>query len=261
MSIQVSPKYLMSLVKRVHDAILAEYNSPQDVRYYIWKWHEQDEYNHSWENFAIVGSGEGEINLLSTLHLMSGEILLKIAIDLGIETPDYIPSVATFRNVLSSSYKTARTTFDKAFKQIETHPDIAVGLANSALESIIKEILKDERIKFENYENKTLYSLTQELLKEFKLFPGNDMPKELKNIGSSLLTINQSIEELRSSKTDFHGKIDDSNIIKDTLYAHFIVNVVTSIGLFLDSYYRKKFVLIKNTSETNTPKSIDDLPF
>lgn len=35
-------------------------------------------------------------------------------------------------------------TFTKAFKQIETDSNFVVGLANSALESITKEILKDE---------------------------------------------------------------------------------------------------------------------
>jgi len=56
-----------------------------------------------------------------------------------LETPDFIPCIPTFRNEIKSDYKTASATFEKAFRQIEEHPDIAIGLANSSLESIIKK--------------------------------------------------------------------------------------------------------------------------
>ncbi|MHB9630920.1 hypothetical protein, partial [Staphylococcus aureus] len=69
------------------------------------------------------------------------ELLVKIAIDLGIETPDFIPSIPTFRNKLKDDYKNASTSFEKAFQNIEKDPAESVGNANSVLESIIKEIL------------------------------------------------------------------------------------------------------------------------
>ena len=106
-------------------------------------------------------------------------MLLIIAIDLGIETPDFIPSIPVFRNEIKSSYKTASQTFEKAFKCIETDPDTAVGLVNSALESIIKEILKDNRVSIAWKENDTLYTLTQKILKEFK-FSSEGNPIEIK---------------------------------------------------------------------------------
>ena len=77
---------------------------------------------------------------------MKGSDLLRIAIDLGVDTPDFIPSIPAFKNEMKSSYKTAYDTFAKAFKQVEEDPNTAIGLANSALESIIKEILKDARM-------------------------------------------------------------------------------------------------------------------
>ena len=88
---------------------------------------------------------------------MDGTTLLKIAIDLGVDTPDFIPSIPTFKNELKSEYKTAYDTFSKAYKQIEADPSLAVGLANSALESIIKENLKDERIYSKTTGDETLY--------------------------------------------------------------------------------------------------------
>ncbi len=69
---------------------------------------------------------------------MDGETLIKIAIDLGVDTPDLIPSIPFFRNEIKAEYPTASQAFEKAYKEIEENPDIAIGLVNSALESIIK---------------------------------------------------------------------------------------------------------------------------
>lgn len=186
---------------------------------------------------------------------MSGSDLLKVAIDMGVDTPDFIPSIPTFKNELKSDFKTAYDTFTKAFKQIETDPSLAIGLANSALESIIKEILKDERIKNKITGSETLYKLTTIILKEFNILDSNH-PVELKTIGSSLLAINQSIEKLRSEKTNFHGKTSEDYLINDTVFTYFVVNSVTTVGLFLNSYFKTKFP--KPTKKT---EEHDYLPF
>jgi hypothetical protein len=83
---------------------------------YIDKWYKNnyEPYgfnNDFWENFKIVEKPNKEIDLTLTLHSMSGTDLLKIAIDLGVDTPDFIPSIPTFRNELKSDYKTAYDTF------------------------------------------------------------------------------------------------------------------------------------------------------
>ncbi|MBK8723250.1 MAG: abortive infection family protein [Saprospiraceae bacterium] len=241
----VSPKYQMQLVNSVEQAIWDEYKTYKQVRLYIYKWYknnfEHNSFNNDyWENFQIVEKANKEIDLTSTLHNMTGSDLLKIAIDLGVDTPDFIPSIPTFKNELKANYKTAYDTFTKAYKQIDTDPSTAIGLTNSALESIIKEILKDDRISSKVNGGETLYKLTSIILKEFKL-TNDEHPKEIKIIGSSLLAINQTIENLRSEKTNFHGKTDDDYLINDTIYTFFIVNTVTTIGLFLNSYYKTKF--------------------
>lgn len=243
----------MKLVKTVHDAIWDEYKSYRDVKLYIEKWHESDNYNNNWENFNIV-STDNKIDLLQTLHNMNGETLLKVAIDLGVDTPDFIPSIPVFKNELKTEIKTAYDTFTKAFKQIETDPSIAVGLANSALESIIKEILKDERLSSKTTGKETLYKLASIILKEFNL-TNEENPKEIKTIGNSLLTIAQSIENLRSEKTDFHGKTGDDYLIKDSIYTYLVVNSVTTVGLFFNNYYKHKF------PKPKTEFYAEDLPF
>ena len=233
----ISPKYLMRLVKSVDTAIWDEFGSYKNVSNYIEKWHEWDM---NWENFQIAKKQDENIDLNQTLHNMPGDIVLKIAIDLGVDTPDFIPSIPTFKNEIKSDYKTAYDTFTKAHKLIDSDPSTAIGLANSALESIIKEILKDERISRKIKGNETLYKLALIILKEFNLTT-TEHPKEIKTIGNSLLSASQAIEKLRSTKTNFHGKTSDDYLIEDTIYTFFVINSVTTVGLFLTSFYKNKF--------------------
>lgn len=258
----ISPKYLMSLIRNIEKAIWAEYKTYKEVLLYMDKWHktEEDNWRNFWENFSIRYKNEEkkDIDLLSTLHNIDGETLLKIAIDIGVETPNYIPSIPIFRNEIKSSYSTASSTFEKAFKQVENEPDIAIGLANSALESIVKEILKDKRVEIKPKENDTLYTLCGYILKFFQLYPNSSVPNEIKSIGSSLLGASKAIEDLKSQKTTFHGKVENDYVIQDPLYTYFVVNSIATVGLFLKKYYDVKFQL--NTSNLASNYG-DDLPF
>lgn len=101
-----------------------------------------------------------------------------MAIDLGVETPDFIPSIPTFKNELKSSYETAAQTFDKAFCNVEKDPNLAVGLANSALESIIKEISKDKRLQVVYNDKDTLSKLIKTSVKHFAFTMTLHYPKK-----------------------------------------------------------------------------------
>lgn len=261
----ISPIYLMKLISNIETALWNQFQTSKyrNVRFYIEKWHKSSEgyrINEYWENFSIYEDNNNNIDLVKTLHNIDGDTLLKIAIDLGIDTPDFIPSIPTFRNEIKAEYPSASSTFESAFKKIESEPSIAIGLANSALESIIKEILKDNRISTKIKSNRTLYNLTSEILKIFQYYPNSDMPDEIKTIGSSLLAISRGIEKLRSDKTDFHGKTKDDYKIEDPIYTYFVVNCVTSIGLFINSYYKTKFPKINIEVERETAED-DFLPF
>lgn len=262
---QISPKYMTILTKQVEQVIWDTFHSYDMVERYITQW-QSKKMEGTFdccvikENFQIHRKYSGDIDLFATLSGIDDETLMKIAIDLGIDTPDFIPSIPTFRNEIKAEYATASTTFDKAYKHIESEPETAIGLANSALESIIKEILKDGRITTEWKETDTLYSLIRSLLKEFKMLPTSNMPEEIKTIGSSLAAIAQGIEKLRSDKTLFHGKTDDDYVISDPMYVYFVVNSVCTVGMFLRSFYKKHYPK-QQTMEYNDVPEIDDLPF
>ncbi|HFK5504969.1 abortive infection family protein [Elizabethkingia anophelis] len=257
----ISPKYQMKLVQEVHNKIWQEFTSYKEVLFYIKKWHKEEFYDayNQWQNFIIVFDNRQNIDLKATLHNMQGDDLIRIAIDLGVETPDFIPSLPTFKNIIKEEYENVHDTFIKALKNIEQEPDLAIGLANSTFESLIKEILKDERISSKLKGGETLYKLVQIILKEFNISNEN-FPVEAKTISKSLLAISQAIEKLRSEKTNFHGKTKDDLIIEDPIYVYLIINSITSISLFLSSYYKKKFPKLKKEI-INPFVDEDDLPF
>lgn len=254
MELQLSPKYLLRLANEVSNAIWRDYTSYKEVGYYIKRWYRYDERN-DWENFKIEYKEPSKIDLLSTLNNIDGELLIKMAIDLGVPTPGFIPCIPEFENLLKNEYENSHEAFAKAFKEVNDHPDLSIGLANSTLEGIIKEILKDERINSKLRGTETLYDLSQELLKVLSLFPNPSLSSEYKAIGSSLLKISQQIEKLRSAKTRFHGTSSGDTIVKDSIYSAFIVNSTATVGLFLESYYKSIFPK-KEVSEDDV-----ELPF
>lgn len=252
MNSEISPKYQMNLIKQINDNLFDLYGSYDDIEAYLSKWHEQDDvwgYNQNF-TFSYKDSEMKKIDTEKTLHSIDGETLLKIAIDLGIATPDYIPSIPTFKNELKSTSKTASQTFEKAFKNVETDPNLAVGLANSALESVVKEILQDDRFNEVGYAKETLTKLVERICRVYNLHVQKSCPNEIRTLASSLLKAIRAIEDLRSDKTTFHGKTDKDFIITDSSIAYFVVNATASVGLFLLNFYK-----------ANYPKPIEMQPF
>ena len=261
---KTSPRQIMKIIEKIDKAIWSEYKSYQMVKTYILKWQEQiwDVGNTGWNgyngvNFEIVYKDEKEenINLIATLHNMDDELLFKIAVDFGVEIPNIIYAVPEIISYKSTDYKDVNLIFEEAFKKVYEDPSHSIALANSALETVIKKICQDERI--EQIEGKkSLYKLTQHILKVFKYFPNQTEDDYIRNIGSSILNIAKNIEDLRSNCTkEAHGRLQEDYIIDDPLYAQLFVNTSATLGLFLLNFYEKKFPQqIKETS-------YDDLPF
>lgn len=258
---KISPNYQMKLVQAINDKLFELYRSYNDVEHYLQKWYECDDYG-NWENFHFATKktkeNQTKIDAPTTLHSMEGELLLKIAIDLGLETPDFIPSIPTFKNELKSSYETASQTFEKAYTSVESDPDLAVALSYSALESISKKILNDDRVIISYDRKSTLPKLITAICKSFKLIDEN-VPVELKTIGSSLINIAKAIEDIRSDKTKAHGQTDSDYYIQDSIYAKFRINSVAGVGLFLMNFYKEKYP--DRIVKTNSLLDDNELPF
>ena len=261
----ISAVYRMELIEKLDKTIWSKYTSYKKVEQYV-KLNQTLYDNFGNANFDIVYVNDN-IQLLDTLGNIAQdepEVLIKMAIDLGIETPDFIPSIPTFRNKLKDEYKNASTSFEKAFQNIEKNPADAVGNANSVLESIIKEILSDSRFAHISVvSNASSKKLVQEILKVFQLNPDSpELPSQMKPISSSFIivakAIEDSIEDLRSDNTLFHGQDSGKYLISEPLYAYFVVNACATVGLFLIDFYEKKFPKMQMLNDDILDK---ELPF
>lgn len=254
---EYSRKYWMILVNKINEAIWKEYTTYKNVEYYIKKRQKiEKKYIIPESNFDIIKRDDGKISLIDTLHWIKDfDLILKIAIDLWVETPWFIPAVSYIKNELKENNKNAYDSFMNAFKTVEENPSLSIWLANTTLESIIKTIFDDGRIQIERNKKDTLYSLTEKILKVFKKYPWKNAPEDIILIGSWFLTSCQWIENIRSTKTEFHWKWKNDIVIKDSTYAYFVVNAVSTIWLFILDVYKKNF------PEENTEKNTEDLPF
>jgi hypothetical protein len=245
----ISPKYMMDLIPQLSKRLweLFETAKYQNVRRYIEKWHTSYEVYNNWddsENFHIFFKDEKqrEIDLDETLHKMDKTLVIKIAIDLDIDTPGFLPIVTQFKNVLKDNNQSAYQNFERATKNVYENPDEAVSLASSTLEGIIKTILAHESFKDnKDVTGKTLGKLVSSIIKVFGFDDQTNCPPELKTIASQLRGIGNTIEDLRSDKSTAHGKAHDEYVVDDPLWASFVVNTSASLGMFLWEYFERKY--------------------
>lgn len=265
----LSPSYMIDLINKISDVLFKKYQSYKNVETYIQRWckivdYESDGYNeYPIYNFNIVykDNEREKIDVVNTLNQAQNDLVIQMAIDLRIEVTGIIYSIAKIKGLDAEQYVNATQMFEEAIKRVYDKPDEAIGLANSTLETIIKHILEQGTLDIKYNKKDTLYELTQKILKGFELYPSKTMPSEISKIGSSLLCISQSIEALRSEKTKFHGKDSSQSIIKDPLYACFVVNSVAIIGNFIISYYEKiqKIPNKSDAMENFVPIDVNDL--
>lgn len=273
---KLSHSYVMDLIDTISETLFKKYQTYKKVEQYLKRWqkvvsYEQDGYyNERYPifNFELIYKDETreKIDAINTLNQLNDELIIQMAIDLKIEVVGVIYSIAKIEGLDKTDYRQAKAIFDDAVKRVYDKPDEAIGLANSALESIIKHILEQGKLNVKYKKNDTLYDLTQTILKGFGYFPSKDTECKIKQIGSSLLNIAQTIESLRSEKTKFHGKDSSQNIIEDPLYACFIVNSVATLGNFLISFYEKKYtdkfdtkIIVNSEFDDLIPE--DEIPF
>lgn len=253
---KISPKFKIDLVERIEEALWLQFRSYSRVLAYLREWHEEKYSNgFEWsENFSIIfkDSEHTQIDVLQTLSSMDGELVIKIALDLGLETPDFIPSIPTFRNEIKDHYKNASEVFEKAYGEVEKDPSLAIGLANSALESLLKDVCIS--MNLDGYkEHMTLNDLVKMVMKQFSE-DNPDFPEEIRKFSNNICSATKCIEDIRSDKTSFHGKSSGCKIIDNPAYAYFIVNAVATIGLFVSNYQREE-------TDNNSVSSIGEMPF
>lgn len=200
---------------------------------------------------------QNKVDVEKTVLYMSPYETVKMAIDLGIDTPGFLPAIPKFKNILKDENQTAFQNFERAVKNVYENPDQAVSLAASTLEGAIKTILSDESFTMPKGKNPSLTKLVSTIVKEFGFDDKTKCPQELITIASQLRGLGQAIDDLRSDKSTAHGKKHDEYVVDEPLWAGFIVNTSATLGLFLWEYYEKKYKPAKQEETLNAP---DDRP-
>lgn len=115
----ISAVYRMELIEKLDKTIWSKYTSYKKVEQYV-KLNQTLYDNFGNANFDIVYVND-KIQLFDTLGNIAQnepEVLIKMAIDLGIETPDFIPSIPTFRNKLRMTIKMLQLVLKKHFRTL-----------------------------------------------------------------------------------------------------------------------------------------------
>lgn len=259
----ILPSYKMALLERLKDAIWARYTSYEKVKAYFEIWQDAHVKGNECGYFDLEFTDVlcAKTDVLRTLKNMDNETLLKVAIDLGVDTPGFLPSIPIFRNEIKSEYSTASEILERAYSKIGTEPDVSISLANSALESVIKEILKATNSEEKWTSKDTLTSLVKFICAEFRLKANGDLPMQIRTISSSLISACKAIEELRSDMTSAHGKTDEDYLINNPMYALFIFNSVCTVAMFLKAFYEAKYKENNQGVEELPLTEECDLPF
>jgi len=248
---KISPKYVVSLIEEIKDCICKEFENDSLLEAYLRRW----ECNLTFFSMRET-RGTEIVNVIKTLQNEDDEKIFKIAVDIGVNIPHFVASVPIITDILIEKpiYQKAHETFKEAQEKAMEEPANAIGLANSTLETIIKHILEDNNITVQYNKRDTLYKLTDKVLKAFDMFPSKDLQNHLTKATSGLLTFSQNIERIRSDCTKVHGKGKTQITINDEVLAYFVVNAVSTVGLFIISFYEKHY----NNEDILVDEQIDE---
>lgn len=178
---KISPLYMQGLKNRVERALPKKLGGTQNrqIDEYINRWHKEDDTGY-WENFYIY-KADGCVDLGRTLAEMPNDILIKIAADIGVETPGLLPCIPVMKNILNQNNTNAYANFESAVRSVYDQPAQSVALAASTLEGLMKTILQnidpDARIK-----NLALSELTNKTVKALIDSCDDSAPKEIKHL-------------------------------------------------------------------------------
>lgn len=115
---------------------------------------------------------------------MPNDILIKVAADIGVETPGLLPCIPVMKNVLNQNNTNAYANFERAVKNVYDHPDQSVALAASTLEGIFKTILQNIDPEA-SIGNLSLSDLTNKAVKKLVDSCEPSAPQEIKTLSTS----------------------------------------------------------------------------
>lgn len=169
-------------------------------------------------------------------------LLIKIALDLnlGIQNKS-LTIVEDFVNLLESNQLSSVVDdFNRASKNLEHDPEIAITSASSTLESICKAVC--DFFKEPYPASESMQSLVYKTCKLLYLSPDQHADEQIKKILGGLNSVATGIGSLRTKNSAAHGH--GTKKCKLSLrHSRLVVNSCATVGLFiLETYYEKYLI-------------------
>lgn len=224
----ISPRYTVELAGKVEERLWNLFQGYDKTCDYIEKWFDTEGLAPTIEP---VYDFDGSLNVSRSLKVLPNASLIRMAMDLDIATPGFLPSIPLLRNILKEENPVALQTFDRAVKLSLEHPDEAVALACSSFEGLMKSVNRDLDVPTDRLVTGKLAKAT---LENLGLHVKTDLPVEVKTLTSSLIGACNAIFDLRTKSTA-HGQSGDAAtlVIDDPLWAIFAVNAISTIGTMM----------------------------
>lgn len=248
----ISPLYMQKLKGRIEEAFwnLFDKSKYRQIEEYLKRWHIGEGF---YENFCIYHQDD-HIDLSLTLSEIPNDILIRIAADIGVETPGILPCIPTMKNILNHNNTNAYTNFERAIKNVYDNPDQSVALAASTLEGIFKTIIASLDVEGSKT-NPSLSELTNKVVKNLIGSCDPEAPREIKTLAGNLRALGNTIDDLRSDKSTAHGKAEGEYVVDDELWAETVVNTTATLGILLWRLFERK------NMQEDQGRIADELPF
>jgi hypothetical protein len=159
----ISPRFMVNLKRKVINKIKEEFYCDEDYQAELLT-------RFGIKSIWDKGYNKKKLNLFNSLSKAEDNILFQMAVDLGLEVPGLIYSVAEIRDILGTGYTKAHSMFENAYKKVMDEPSQSVSLAYSALESILKELSHEGLIQ-PCEDKETLPKLIKHVMRELELSP------------------------------------------------------------------------------------------
>jgi hypothetical protein len=126
----------------------------------------------------------------------------------------------------------------KIIERSESDPEGAITASKSMLESTLKYVLDEEKVKYKKSDD--LPTLYKKAKKVINLDPDNHNMQTFKQILTGVTAVVQGFGSLRNDYGDAHGK-NEQSYIPEQRHAELVINLTGSLcSFFINTYNTKR---------------------
>ena len=152
---------------------------------------------------------------------------------------EFDPIKAILKENIAFDNRHIEDIWQKALERLTNDSEGAITSSRTLLESILKYILKDQKIDF-NEKNSSLHDLYKKVSEILDFAPNKDQEESFKQVLGGMSAIISGIGEIRNKAGDGHGKSENYEKAQKR-HAEFLVWNAGAMGIFIFKAYEEKF--------------------